>query len=538
MKLLTRKPDPQIAELAEALRQEVAQNEFVQESLAQLELQLDEIGWQRLSVEAEWEFTREGLDRIIALSRLNALKNPLIKRGVGLKAQYVFGQGVEISAVDPEVNDLVIQPFIDDPGNRTELFGHRARMAKDRTLTTDGQVCFALFPNQVTGHVKVRSINVDEVRDIIINPDDRTQPWLYLRRWTERDWSVDVAGRQVSRTIAREAWYPDWRWDPEVRPESIDGVPVRWDAAIYHAKVGGLEGMRFGLPETYAALDWAKAYKLFLEDWATIVRSLSRFAWKQTVKKNPAAAAARLGTQVGPNSPADTNPAPSTGAAFVAREGVDLTPMPKSGATVDSEDGVWLAKMVAAALDLPYTLLMGDPDMGNLATAKTLDRPTELAMMDRQHTWAEIIQDLCQYQIAWAVRAPFGALTGTIRREFGDVVIELPDGTDPDGEVLTGDQRKTVDVSFPPILEVDVKDTIEAIIAAFDTDLPSPRLILRQLLLALGINDVDEHLDNFDEDEWKAERGNIGQGLVDAFRRGQDPAAVIRGDDEDPDGDE
>ena len=97
MNLLTRRTDAKVAELSEALHQEVAQSEFLQESLAQLELQLDEIGWERLSMEADWEFTRDGLDRIIALSRLNALKNPLIKRGVTLKAQYVFGQGIEIS---------------------------------------------------------------------------------------------------------------------------------------------------------------------------------------------------------------------------------------------------------------------------------------------------------------------------------------------------------------------------------------------------------------------------------------------------------
>lgn len=535
MNLLTRRTDAQLQELSEALHQEVAQSEFLQESLAQLELQLDEIGWERLSMEADWEFTRDGLDRIIALSRLNALKNPLIKRGVTLKAQYVFGQGIEIQAADPDVNELVIQPFLDDKGNRTELFGHRARMAKDRTLTVDGQVAFVLFPNQVTGHVQVRSIDVAEIRDIIVNPDDRQKPWLYLRRWTERDWQVDDYGRQMSRTVQREAWYPDWQYRPDVTPASVDGVMIRWESPIYHAKIGGLEGMRFGLPETYAALDWAKAYKLFLEDWATIVRSLSRFAWKQTVKKNPSAAAARMGTTVSGSAPVDQNPGPATGSVFVGREGVDLKPMPKTDATVDADDGLWLAKMVAAALGLPITFLLGDPDMGNLATAKTLDRPTELGMMDRQATWAEIIDDLCQFAVDWAVRAPGGPLAGTETRRFGEIEIELPDSTDAEGNVLTGAQRRTIDVAFPPILEVDTKETIEAIIAAADTDLPSPRLVLRLLLLALGVNEVDEHLDNFDEDEWKAERGNIGQGLVDAFRQGRDPAAVIRGDDEDPD---
>lgn len=514
--------DERIATLEESLRQEVAQSAWLQESLAELELAIDEQGWARLSLESEWEFSRSGLDRIIALSRLNALKNPLIKRGVGLKAQYVFGQGVEITAADPDVNE-VVQAFVDDPGNRAELFGHQARMRKDRTLTTDGQVVFLLFPNRLTGQVSLRSADVDEIRDVIVNPDDRLEPWFYLRRWTERSF----AGSAQLRTIQREAWYPDWRHEPAgARPESIDGIQVRWDAAIYHAKVGALEGMRFGLPETYAALDWARAYKLFLEDWATIVRSLSRFAWRQTVKRNPTRAAAKLGTTVTPSNPVDTNPSPTAGAVFSGREDVKLEAIPKTDATIDSEDGVWLAKMVAAALDIPYTLLMGDPDMGNLATAKTLDRPTELAMMDRQQTWAEVIQDLASYQIDWAVRAPGGTLAGDVIVTPDRVEVVLPDEI-VDDVTVSGAQRRTVDVSFPPILESDPKEMIEAITLAAGTDLPAPKLILRLLLLALGVNDVDEHLANFDEDEWKAERSNLGQGLVDAFRRGEDPTEQL-----------
>ncbi len=510
-------------QLEEQLRQEIAQNTYITERLAELELAIEDQGWARLSMESEWEFSRSGLDRIIALSRLNSLKNPLIKRGVGIKAQYVFGQGVEITGTDEQVNDLAIRPFIDDPGNRAELFGHQARMRKDRTLTHDGNVVFMLFPNRLTGAVSLRSVDVDEIRDVIVNPNDRLEPWFYLRRWTERQWTNGGASTQM-RTISREAWYPAWRHEPQARPESIDGIQVRWnDGVVYHAKVGGLEGMRFGLPETYAALDWAKAYKLFLEDWATIVRSLSRFAWRQTVKKNPGAAAAKLGTTVTGSAPIDRNPSPTAGAAFVGREDVKLEAIPKTDATIDSADGVWLAKMVAAALDIPYTLLMGDPDMGNLATAKTLDRPTELAMLDRQQTWTEIVQDLTGYQIDWAVRAPGGALSGDVRIDGDRVIVELPD----DGD-RTGAQRRTVDVSFPPILESDPKEMIEAIVLASETELPAPALILRLLLLALGVNDVDEHLANFDEDEWKAERGNLGQGLVDAFRSGQDPADALK----------
>lgn len=527
---LNARVDEALTELREQLAGEGAQNDYLQERLAELELALDDVGWARLSMETDWEFSRDGIDRIVALSRLNTLKNPLIRRGVHLKADYVFGQGVEISARDDEINVEVIQPFLDDPGNAKTLFSDVALPAKDRALTTDGNLVLLLFPNELTGHVSVRSINIDEIRDVVVNPDDRTEPWFYLRRWTER--RFQSAGTSLGfLTVSREAWYPDWRYRPRIRPESIDRIQVRWASPLYHVSLGGLDGMRFGVPETYAAIDWARAYKLFLEDWATIVRSLSRFAWKLTGTKNPSAAAARLGATAPAGSP-ETNPSPVAGAVFTSKT-ADLTPIQKSGATVASEDGVWLAKMVSAALGLPYTMLMGDSDQGNWATAKTLDRPTELQMIGRQRVHAEMIRDLCNYAIDWAIRAPGGPLAGTEERgPDGRARMVVPD-VKVDGETVSGAERRTVDVVFPPILEDDVKARVDAIMVAEGSELIDPAVILRLLLTALGVDDVDELVAALPERLEQRQR-ELGQLAVDRARHGLDPAEPL-GDDEDED---
>ncbi len=529
-----------IAKLEESLTHETANSDFVMERLAELELALDDIGWHRLNFDADWEFSRVGIDRIVALSRLNALKNPLIRRAVHLTAAYVFGQGVEIAARDDDINVDVIQPFLDDPANAKVLFSDVALPAKHRTLMTDGNLAFILFPNPYTGHVSVRSISIDEIRDIVTNPDDRADVWFYKRCWTERTFALDGPAFGF-RDAYREAWYPDWRYQPGPgqRPESIERIPVRWDSPIYHVAVGGLDGMRFGVPETYAALDWAKAYKLFLEDWATIVRSLSRFAWELVVKRNPGAAAKKLGTTVTPQNRVDTNPSPTGGSVFVGNENTTLKALPKTDATVASEDGVWLAKMVAAATGIPYTILMGDPDMGNLATAKTLDRPTELTMIGHQRVWAEILRDLCSYAVDWAIRAPGGKLTG--RQETGPdgrprwvvdpVTVPGTKGIDgaPDGPAkeISGADRRTIDVTFPAILEQDMLSTIQAIVTAGDTELPPPDVILRLLLTALGVDDVDEIVAALPARlEAKA---TAGAAAIAAFRQGQDPAGTLSG---------
>lgn len=522
--------DARLTETLEVLKAEVANNELLAERLAELELAIDDVGWARLSLDSEWEFSRDGLDRIIALSRLMTIKNPLIHRAVTLKADYVFGQGIEISARDDDINELVLQPFLDDPANHEALFSDVAFPEQDQAFTTDGNFVSILFPNRYTGHVGVRPIDINEIRDVVTNPDDRTEVWFYKRCWTERLFALDGAASGF-RTAQREAWYPDWRFQPRggQRVESIDRIAVRWDTPIYHRRVGGLAGMRFGVPEFYSAFDWATAYKLFLEDWATIVRSLSRFAWAVTVKKNPTAAARKLGTTVTRSEPRETNPSPTTGAAFTGAEGTSISPIPKTDATIASEDGVWLAKMVSAGTGIPYTILMGDPDMGNLATAKTLDRPTELAMIRRQRVWAEIVRDLCGYAIDWAIRAPGGKLTG--REETG------PDGktrwvvddATVDGETVTGADRRTVDVTFPPIIEENILEMMKAIVLAEGTELPPPEVILRLILTVLGVDDIDELVAALPE---RLELRKAEQQAQ--FEQGQDPRVRFGQEDDGP----
>ena len=474
--------------LAESLNVEIANAGLLQERLAELELALEDEGWRRLAVDGEREFTRDGLRSIIQLSRLMYLKNPLIQRAVEVRSYYVWGQGVQITARDPDVQD-VIDRFLDDKGNRRVLFRHQARTEAERDLEVDGNLFFALFTSKLTGRVQVRTILVDEIFDIITNPEDRAEPWFYERHWTET--TVDPA-TGAKRTADRIALYPDVDYRPDNKPESFGNLQVRWDSPVYHVRVGGLGGMRFGVPETYAALDWARAHKSFLEDWASLVRSLSRFAWRMTTPKGKTGAAkTKIGTTVSTSS-GETNPPGTAGGVAITDPNVDLTPIPKTGATTSADDGRQLRLMVASAMHLPDSILSNDPQQGALATAKTLDRPTELAISDRQELWADIIRDLCAYALIAAARAPGSKLKGatvTVDEEDGSETVELG-----------GDRDSTVDVTFPEILESDIRERIGAVISAATLDGKTTagtidnETLIRLLLAALGVNDDIEEL--------------------------------------------
>jgi hypothetical protein len=454
---------PTVAQLQEELGRRDLSLELLTERLADLELALEDQGWLRLTGDSEREFSRDGLKTICRMSRYFYLKNPLVNRAVNVQAHYVWAQGVSIGAADEEVNK-VVQAFLDDRANQTELTSHQARTLKEVELQVLGNLFFVFFPNAADGAVKVRTIPVDEVVDIITNPEDAKEPWYYKRQWTER--ALD--GTALQRT----AYYPAWRL-PASAGQPTD-APV-FNYPVYHVKVGGLSDMRFGVPETYQALDWAKAYREFLEDRATIAKALSRFAFRLTTpggQRGVAAAKAKIATTVGTTS-AETNPPPTVGAAFVrSQNGADLDPVKVAGATIHPDEGRRFLLMVCAAFGLPETFF-GDVSVGTLATATSLDRPTELKMLDRRTLWADVLKDILQFVIDRAVAA--GALA---------------EGVD-----------RSVDVDFPSLLEHDPVKRIASIIDAATLKGQPPigtmddRTLISLLLQALGVDDVDALLD-------------------------------------------
>ena len=462
------------------LRAEVANlawdNETLRETLTALEYQLDADGWTTLSQSLDAEFSREALRKINALVRLYWLKNPLIQRGVNVQSYYVFGQGVEIAAQDADVND-VVQYFLDDAKNQAELTSQQALMMKEAELTLFGNVYFVFFVK--AGRVRVRTIPETEIDDIITNPEDAKDPWWYKRVYSVR--------QDDGRHQPKVTYYKDWRYTGSDKP--TDGEIAA--EPVYHVKVGGLSDMRFGVSEVYAALDWAKAYKQFLADWATIVRAYSRFAWQLTVKTKAgiATAKAKLSTTIGSSGSTETNPPPVTGSTFIGQEGVGMQPIRTAGATTSAEDGRRLLLMVASSMGVPESFF-GDVSVGTLATARSLDRPTELKFVARQSLWGDVLQDICDYVVYQAVKARI--LPGTITEEDdGTPLVTLPAGED-------GKERDaTVSVTFPPILEHDVASTVESIVKAATlggsamAQTIDPMTVSRLLLTALGVEDVD-----------------------------------------------
>ncbi|GAA2183392.1 hypothetical protein GCM10009785_26810 [Brooklawnia cerclae] len=457
---------PTLDDLAAGYESTIA---VLQESLADVQrvMDRDNLGWMELSVLNDGGFDADFRRRQAARILVAATANPIIKRGLALRGAFVWGGGAAITVRDtPDQGQdvgAVVQAFLDDPQNLPVIVDTDARIGLERDLGIVGEVVLCLPTDPVTGRVRVRKIKPDQITGIRVDPEDDAAEQLYLRQWS-------TAGTAQPM----KAWYPAINYHPSQQPGEIDGAPVMWDQPIRFVRVNQV-GDR-GVGDAFAAVPWADAYKRFLEDWAQLMRSLSRIAVQlRTRGDKTAQAAARL----------------ARSAQGDAGQGVALDPTSQleavstSGARFDADSGRPLAVMAAAALDLPVTTLLGDPGVtGARAVAEQVSDDSWAAFDVRRDLWRNVLRDICGYVIDSAVTAPAGPLRGTVTRDGDRQRIELPDG---DG--------CTVEIEFPKRVSDSVLDRMKAIQIAGQSETLPPLHELRMYLQALDVKDADEIID-------------------------------------------
>lgn len=475
---------------------EHSNNELLQERIAELELALDDVGYERIGdSNFDKQFTKASIDKIAAMARMYWLKNPLIKRAVATQANYVFGQGVDVVAADEDVQ-TVVDAFMEDSKNRAELTGEQAMLTKETELQVTSNLFFTFFTDPLNGATRVRTIPLSEITRIIYNPDDSKEPWYYYRQWQQ----PKEPGSQ--KYEMHQAMYPDINYMPKGGlPKHFNGIEVMALNPVYHVKTNCLSDMEYGVSEIYAAIDWAKAYKDFLEDWYTIVKSLSKFAWKATSKSGATGMAQAKqvleGAINGGSNPMNSDLPGQAAQVWMSSDNFDLAPMPKSGATVAVDDGRRALLMVCAATGI-YEHYFGDPSTGNLATAKAMEQPMLLMFQERQELWTDVFNTILGYVVNQSALKPGGKLRGVMSfNDYGESYVDM------------GDTDRSVDVKFPPILQEDVNERIDAIVKSVTLSGQTPantidlKTATTQMLTALGEDtDIVDKLFPEDPKSW------------------------------------
>ncbi len=420
----------------------------VKERLAELELALEDRGWKRMLALADMEFSRWGIQQIILICRLYRIKNPLIQRGILVSCFYVFGRSFEVSSED-EATKEVLDKFFKDPRNQCEL-GQNALIAKHAAKWTDGNIFWCFFSDPETGDTLIRSIDPIEIDEIITDPDDASQEWYFKRSWNANTFDPNTG---LTQPVRRVAWYVAEGYDPPNKIRDIKGDPIMTEAngdyiRVLHRKCGALEKWHFGCPKAYAAIDWARAYRRNLENYSSILEALARFAWTAETKGGaPAIASLKqelATTLANDGNNIEQNPPPTVGSTWISGPGTKVTPVKTAGMTPSPEDARRLAHMVYMVFGLPEHFF-ADISTGNLATATSLDRPTELMFIQEQAEWAEDLRAIGRAACMRSKRAPGGKLKESD---------------------IAGPQDIDIDVAFPSILEGDLPANVQAVVQA------------------------------------------------------------------------
>jgi len=481
---------------------------IAQGAYGDIELALQNVEWRR-QINLSWlEFSRWGIQQIILICRLHYIKSPVFRRGVDVSAQYVFGRGVEISSPDPDAND-VLKSFIAD--NQTVL-GQVGLTDLERRKYYDGNLYFACFADAAdTGRCRVRTIDATEIEEIVTNPDDTDEPWFYKRNWTSALFDVDSG---ATRTEGMKRWYPALEYDPPSKPATIGGVEVDWKTRIHHRKCGAISKWHFGCPLGYAALDWVRAAKRFLEACATQKQALAQFSMIMTTKGGQAAIAgakAQLSTTVSTNSTLwDENPTAVNASIPVMGSGTELEPFKITGEGGNPEEVRRFELMAFRVFGCPETF-WSDVKTGNLATAQSLDRPTELNYREKQEAWREDLAVLGMWALRTSAAAPSGRLREALMRRAtgrrGKVIMpdirEAKRATRNNGDVkyTPVDSPDTIEVmvTFPSIREGDIPALTAAVVQgatlgnkAGDVIGTDERATVRKLYEVLGYEDGDD----------------------------------------------
>ena len=369
-------------------------------------------------------------------------------------------------------------------------------------------------------------MEADEVDDIIRDPDNRSRIWYFKRVYTPMELDLET-GAYRAAAAPKTIYYPHIAYRPTDKPKRIGDAEVRWDQPVIQVigKKIGLSGVR-GVPDAYASVPWASASKEYLENWATLMKSLARFAWRSTagagrdrakkvadahMKQAQHAAVAAVTPPIAPGQiPIPGQQPRQVGQIAVTSPDGNIEAIPKSGATIDAASGLPLQAMAAAGLGVPVTLLNGNPgDTGARAVAETMTGPMLAQFSLRRDLHAQEIRDVLDYVIDKSVE--WGVLEGEIEQVGDRQIVKL----------AGGDKARQIDVHFPDWDETgtSVLDRMKAVQAADQLDKLPPIEIVRLALQALKVRNLDEIIDQVTDEKGNYVKPDDGSAAADA---GQD----------------
>jgi hypothetical protein len=358
----------------------------LREGMSELSLYLEDYNWIPFD---GWvqdsgfsiEVIKYNSDNIRALLTVN----PTIKKAMSARIGYIWGRGVSFKGSG-------ITKMLDNKRNQRVLFSDSAHERLEKQVATDGNVWMAR--NKTTQ--EVIPVPIHEISGWVLDVNDPTRVNYWLRSYSVQ---VKNFATGVEETQVVKVFYPASDYTTGVA-QRIDGIKVDRNIQMVHMAVNRQEGWVLGIPDIMAAMFWAKAHKELFEAGTTYVKAQGKFASKVVSKTRAGAAnsAARIAEQ--PRRDPNSGEVLDIGGTAVMSGGLDMQLMGKMSGGVDFDKFDPVAGLIAAALDVPLSVLIGNSD----AEDKSLEASVVNAMQMRQKAWSEFfiaIFDRSKIEVVW-----------------------------------------------------------------------------------------------------------------------------------------
>lgn len=382
-----------LSELGEAQLRGLAQtlewrNQRLQEALlGQLSLEIDNIGWKPIdgarAVDNGFDLAhiKKQAEMGMALTTIN----PLVKRGVAVRTNYIWGAGVslEYPANAPYARSL--RRTVGKVGAQFEL---------ERTLASTGNLLIEVAKDNQN---RVRIVPMEHVDGASATQDDPSV--IGYVRLSYDVWRTATEGAPptsaASPTGTAEnvrVWVPTTELDrPPV--DNIGDVRVDKSRVIKVISINRMANWWWGVPDLYAVSFWVRAYKKYLEQCAVLNEAYAQIAYK--VSSATTGGVDRISAEMASNPGVDPVTGQPTGVGGTA-VGADVIPV-QHGRPVDFGNGLPLAAMVAAGLEIPLQVMTSDASNGgSRASDVTLDEATKKAMQARQRFLGDELDELAE----------------------------------------------------------------------------------------------------------------------------------------------
>lgn len=369
---------------------------------AHLILQAEDVGWRSIfggfsnSEEVEGPNLKQVKDTSTVI-REESVGNPLIKRGLALRASYVFSKGMNIPGWEfsPTAGGRVPSKgrpsnkakFFNNPVNRKYLWSTEAQFELENAAGTDG-VIVAMGDNRTK---EVRVLPLSEIKNVAVNPEFPSEVVAYLREFVRND---------GKKQVTEKYWiYVDWYTGP--KQDEISEVPVDKTKTAFDMQFNSKTGWAFGVPDAMAATAWSKIYSELVNDGRAMTRVMAKYALTLKGKKRATMTAA--GAQID---------GAQAGSVAAMGSDMDMSALATAGKTYDFEGLRPIAAMVATALEVSVIHLLSDPGAAgsSYGSAQNLDLPTKRAIVARQKLWASFYERVILWGIGEEVRVSFPSL--------------------------------------------------------------------------------------------------------------------------------